>query len=185
MNRFDLSKLKWNVSGYAPLEWECGRSMELGTDPKIDTFPVPAKVPGSVQAALLDAGIVPDWNVGLNSKQLEWVENRHWLYETTLSADWFSPGKKYRLRACGLDSAGTIYLNGKAVYKLSMSLRYKKISLKMTAACRYCLKRRRDGWARATILLRYGTGNPVFIIPGTGQAAWCRSVYGIISISKK
>jgi beta-mannosidase len=119
MNRFDLSKLKWNVSGYAPLEWECGRSMELGTDPKIDTFPVPAKVPGSVQAALLEAGVIPDWNVGLNSKQLEWVENRHWLYETTLSADWFSPGKKYRLRACGLDSAGTIYLNGKAVYKFS------------------------------------------------------------------
>jgi beta-mannosidase len=72
--------------------------------------PVPARVPGSVQQALLEAGQLPDWTIGLNSNACEWVENRHWAFQTTLPlSTCTAPGQKL-LHAAGLDHAGRIFL---------------------------------------------------------------------------
>ncbi len=117
--RQNLSSLKWTLTGYIPFEWQLGHCSEVGVGSKADLAAIPAAVPGSVQKALLDAGEIPDWNIGLNAKQVEWVENRHWLYETQLPCGWFAAGKRYRLRCSGLDHAGGIYLNGKCVYEFS------------------------------------------------------------------
>jgi beta-mannosidase len=68
-----------------------------------------------VQGALRDAGILPDWNVGLNFRLWEWVENRHWVYTTQLPPDWLAPGTTVRLRALGLDYSGWVLVNGQAV----------------------------------------------------------------------
>ena len=70
----DLSNLSWTVAGWRPFCWRLGKSAETGEGMQPDIAPVPAKVPGTVQQALLDAGIIEDWHVGLNSRLCEWVE---------------------------------------------------------------------------------------------------------------
>ena len=103
---YDLSQLDWKLTGWHPNYWRFP-----GMNPDVPALP--ARVPGSVQAALRDAGIIPDWNVGLNSRQCEWVENRDWLFEAELPVEWTSrPGRKL-LRCDGLDYQGVLLVNGK------------------------------------------------------------------------
>ena len=108
--RHNLSQLDWTLSGWIPYLWQFEQTMEIGETPS-KQVEVPAQVPGSVQAALLAAGALPDWNVGLNAQQCEWVENRHWIYETALPDDWIVPGKTSRLKCLGLDYSGTLWVN--------------------------------------------------------------------------
>jgi beta-mannosidase len=75
--------------------------------------PIPARVPGSVQGALRAAGRVPDWNVGVNARACEWVENRHWMYRVRLPDEWFGAPAQFRLECLGLDYAGWVYVNGR------------------------------------------------------------------------
>ena len=121
----DLSALSWTVAGYTPWLWLFQRLYGgMGPDPCIDVTSVPARVPGSVQGALREAGILPDWNVGLNYRQCEWVEHRHWIYRTELPDEWLAapqhfaslgrecPPASYRLECLGLDYTGWVYVNG-------------------------------------------------------------------------
>lgn len=112
---FDLSELSWQVAGFVPYEWRLGRCLEISARPAADIAPIPATVPGSVQGALRNAGLLPDWNQGLNARLCDWVENRHWIYETLIPDNWVRPGRPYRLRCQGLDYAGCIMLNGHEV----------------------------------------------------------------------
>jgi beta-mannosidase len=66
-----------------------------------------------VQGALRDAGVIPDWNVGLEARAAEWVENRHWIFTTTIPAAWTAGYPSVRLRALGLDYSGWILVNGR------------------------------------------------------------------------
>ena len=114
----DLSQLAWTVEGYTPYMWQLEQKYGriFGSDAScIDVRPVPARVPGSVQGALRQAGLLPDWNVGLNYRQCEWVENRHWLYRTQLPDAWVDRAAQFRLECAGLDYAGWVYLNGRAI----------------------------------------------------------------------
>lgn len=63
----DLSGLEWRLTGWHPHYWRGTVSAETGMRLDPDVPAVPAKVPGSVQQALRDAGLLPDWNEGLNS----------------------------------------------------------------------------------------------------------------------
>jgi beta-mannosidase len=109
---YDLSQLKWTLTGWTPFLWQFQPILDSSSSPDA-VVSVPARVPGSVQKALLEAGILPDWNIGLNARQCEWVENRHWLYETILPDDWLEPGSIFRLECQGLDYNGWVYLNGR------------------------------------------------------------------------
>jgi hypothetical protein len=80
----DLSELDWTLTGWAPYYWRLFTSIEVGDSPCAEVQKLPARVPGSVQKALLDAGIVPDWNKGFDSRACEWVENRHWSIDATI-----------------------------------------------------------------------------------------------------
>lgn len=111
----DLSQLDWQVTGWVPHLWRLDQTMEIGASPNAEIRAIPAKVPGSVQFSLREAGIIPDWNAGINFRQCEWVENRHWIYETTLPDGWFAPGRSYRLNCQGLDYSGWVMLNRKLV----------------------------------------------------------------------
>ena len=112
MNRLDLSQLKWTLSGFTPHQWQFPDA-SIARVTEIPAMPV--RVPGSVQGALRDAGIIPDWNVGLDARACEWVENRHWAYETILPDAWIQPGRTYRLRCLGLDYSTWIILNDRPV----------------------------------------------------------------------
>lgn len=109
---YDLSTLEWSLTGWHPHGWESAVSMELGLNLHADITQVPARVPGSVQQSLRDAGLLPDWNVKLNSRQCEWVENRHWIYETKLPAAWTAQPAQFLLHCAGLDYQGVVLVNG-------------------------------------------------------------------------
>ena len=110
--RRDLSELAWKLSGWTPHLWRMEVTMEIGASPSADVPAIPARVPGSVQLALREAGLLPDWNTGLNARLCEWVENRHWVYETVLPDEWLSEGKARRILFEGLDGCGSVWLNG-------------------------------------------------------------------------
>lgn len=112
--QYDLSSLNWSVTGFMPSSW-MSKSMELGfaLEPEIQT--VPARVPGSVQAALRAAGLLPDWFEGLNSRACEWVEHREWMFSAVLPDHWFKNGRRFVLNCPGLDGNGIIVFNKKQV----------------------------------------------------------------------
>lgn len=111
--KHDLAALSWRLAGYIPYQWRFERSMETGEALNAEVPGLPVRVPGSVQQALREAGLLPDWNVGLNSRECDWVENRHWVFETAIPDEWVKPGVPVRLRCDGLDGPGWIMVNGK------------------------------------------------------------------------
>jgi hypothetical protein len=65
-----LSDLSWLLVGVAPTQWEAMKERDVGSILEADIGPVPARVPGSVQGALRAAGILPDWNEGVNHRNV-------------------------------------------------------------------------------------------------------------------
>lgn len=118
---WDLSQLRWQVVGFTPNLWAIDKYTDIHDAPDAEIGPIAAQIPGSVQMALLNAGLVPDWNVGLNSRQLEWVENRDWIYQTQIPDEWLRHARKVRLRCLGLDYCGAIQLNGVDVKEFANS----------------------------------------------------------------
>jgi len=86
---------------------------EKNKEASAEVRPVPAKVPGSVQQTLLDAGIIKDWLYFGNSLEIEWIENRHWVYRTELPDGLVRQGAEITLDCAGLDYNGWIYVNGR------------------------------------------------------------------------
>ncbi len=123
LDRINLAGSDWVLSGYLGLRWRLpdikkhsydgarGYSKHIDAAGIAMCGPVPAMVPGSVHADLLRAGLIEQWNEGLNSYKSEWVENRQWVYERTFSVpeDW--RGKNIILKFSGLDYAGTVYID--------------------------------------------------------------------------
>ncbi len=108
----DLSPLEWTLSGMIPWHWGLAQSLEIGALPDAEIRAFPAKVPGSVHSNLHSAGMLPDWNQGMNARACEWVEHRHWIFQVRLPAEWFRTGARYRLRCNGLDYQGVVRCNG-------------------------------------------------------------------------
>ena len=76
----------------------------------------PATVPGSVHTALLAAGRIPDPFVGDAERHLQWVGERDWTYRRTFDvAPEVAAAAGVRLRAEGLDTLGTVRLNGQVL----------------------------------------------------------------------
>lgn len=116
----DLGGLAWRLSPSVPFLWQFQPFATLDDSPEAE--PVPARVPGSVQRSLRDAGLLPDWNVGRQARTCEWVENRHWIYETVLPDEWFEARTavpagaaplRHTLLCEGLDYAGWVFVNRK------------------------------------------------------------------------
>lgn len=108
-----MSQLEWTVAGSITDLWRFFKTRHLAERKDWEVYPTRAKVPGSVQGALREAGVLPDWNLGLNANLCEWVENRDWIFETTLPEDWQQSGRSYRLHCQGLDYCGSVLVNGK------------------------------------------------------------------------
>lgn len=88
------------------------KTLEVGAVPD-SVLTVPAEVPGSVQQALKKSGLVPDWNYGLDAQKCEWVENRHWIFETVIPDECIKGGSSIQLQCDGLDYSGWLVVNGK------------------------------------------------------------------------
>jgi beta-mannosidase len=127
---WDLGKLKWQVCGVTPYVWGWDKYADIHNAPDAEIRAIDAPVPGSVQKALLNAGLIPDWNVGLNARNAEWVENRDWVYQTEIPDEWIREGSQIRLRCAGLDYAGSILLNAVPVLDFKGSFTPYEVDLK-------------------------------------------------------
>jgi len=75
-----------------------------------------ATIPGTVHSDLFENQLIPDPFFGNNEKELQWIENENWVYESTfsLSEKEFS-NESIELEFDGLDTYATVYINGKMV----------------------------------------------------------------------
>lgn len=111
---FNLGGLDWKLWGYRPEVWHMDFNFaENRSNGKADVRGIDADVPGSVQKALLDAGIIEDWNYGTNNEKIEWIEHRNWLFTAKLPDEWILEDKTVRLVFKGLDDNGKVLVNGK------------------------------------------------------------------------
>ena len=110
---YNVSFLEWKLWGYRPESWKMDFNFNELKGPKAEYINIPVKVPGSVQKALKDAGIIDDWNIGNNYIDIEWIENRHWIFVTKIPDEWINKESNVILRCLGLDDNGVIMVNGK------------------------------------------------------------------------
>lgn len=81
-----------------------------------DSKKLPAFVPGTVHTDLLQNKSIPDPFLGQNEKDLQWIEDETWEYETTfLLTDAAFKNQNIDLEFEGLDTYATVFLNGKEV----------------------------------------------------------------------
>ena len=99
----------WQLSCFYPYVPYYANSFEVGIRQKSILPQVSAKVPGSVQKALIDAGILEDPYYEMNSLKAEWVENKWWIYSIVFQAQ---GDKKYDLVFESIDYRAKIFLNG-------------------------------------------------------------------------
>jgi beta-mannosidase len=118
----DLTGLDWQLRGWRPFQWVMAKSMETGGDLLAELGPFPARVPGSVQQALLNAGVIEDWHIGVNSRACEWVEHRQWEFSAAMPAGTVPQGERVVLDAQGLDYSGWILVDGKKVARFEGTL---------------------------------------------------------------
>ena len=72
---------------------------------------LPAEVPGCAHLDLMRAGVIPDPFVRLHERDVAWVDQTDWVYETTFTLD-STPLPNTFLRFHGLDTIAEITLNG-------------------------------------------------------------------------
>lgn len=77
--------------------------------------PIPAPVPGTVQAALLAAGRITDPYVAMHNETSQWVRDRAWWYRRGFAVPERFRGKTVRLGLEGVACASTIWLNGQKI----------------------------------------------------------------------
>ncbi len=98
---------------------------------KYDTHWLPAKVPGTVHTDLLQNKIIPDPFFGSNEKQLQWIENEDWEYQTSFS---ISKGEVKNenciLEFEGLDTYAEVFLNGNKILDANNMFRTWKVDVK-------------------------------------------------------
>ena len=112
--RYSLNECDWILRGWNKNQWTYLRIMETGTQ-MIPPIPaIKATVPGSIHEDLLRAGLIEDYNYGLKTLNMEWIENREWSYETkfTIGSDNFD---KYILCFDGIDYSGCVLLNNNRI----------------------------------------------------------------------
>ena len=112
----DAGSLEWKLWGFRPNLWRMNFNHATLSSTWAEVDGIPMKVPGSVQKALLDAGIIKDWNIGTNARDMEWIENREWLLTAVIPDAWVKPeasSERVYLDCKGLDYKGLVYVNGR------------------------------------------------------------------------
>jgi beta-mannosidase len=90
-----------------------------------------ASIPGNVHTDLYENQLIPDPFYGANERQLQWIENENWEYESTFSlSEKEISNENIELEFDGLDTYATIYINGKMVLEADNMFRKWIISAK-------------------------------------------------------
>lgn len=90
-----------------------------------------ASVPGTVHTDLLQNKIIENPFFDTNEKQLQWIENEAWEYETnfTVTAEELN-NETVTLQFDGLDTYAEVFLNGKSMLKADNMFRIWKVAVK-------------------------------------------------------
>ncbi len=92
--------------------WELGQVMSRQGVDDVERW-VPARVPGNVRGALLDAGLIEDPYYARQNELSRWVEDWNWYYKREFDAD---PGaRRTFLRFEGVDYKCCVFVNGRNV----------------------------------------------------------------------
>ena len=98
---------------------------------KADANWLPAKVPGTVHTDLFQNKIIPDPFLGSNEKQLQWIENEDWEYQTSFSVSKKEVNNEHCiLEFQGLDTYAEVYLNGNKILDANNMFRTWKVAVK-------------------------------------------------------
>jgi len=79
---------------------------------------LPARVPGSVLDDLMRAGEVEDPRFARRSRTVEWVADRHWVYQRTVHLPALAPLDRVALEFDGVDPGGTVFWDGREVGRI-------------------------------------------------------------------
>jgi beta-mannosidase len=93
-----------------PSKWEYA---ELKTPPQVEGAKwVPCKhFPTEIHWELLDAGKIPDWNIGRAEHEIQWVSKRTWAFRSVIDLRGLDVmGKKVEIAFESLDTFATVYL---------------------------------------------------------------------------
>ena len=90
-----------------------------------------ATIPGTIHTDLFQNKVIPDPFFGANEKELQWIENENWEYETnfSLTSSEFK-NQNIDLEFDGLDTYATVYLNGIVILEADNMFRKWTISVK-------------------------------------------------------
>lgn len=90
-----------------------------------------ATIPGTVHTDLFQNKLIPDPFFGANEKQLQWIENENWEYETKfILITKELKTENIDLEFEGLDTYASVYLNGELVLEADNMFRKWSISAK-------------------------------------------------------
>ena len=90
-----------------------------------------ATIPGTVHTDLFQNELIPDPFFGANEKQLQWIENENWEYETKFILTTKElKTENIDLEFEGLDTYASVYLNGELVLEADNMFRKWSISAK-------------------------------------------------------
>lgn len=110
MNRISLNGNDWKMKEFIGMDWVWRDSVM--PDTKDVRWWEPARVPGSVLHDLITQDRVPDPYYELNSKLVEWVPERTWVYKKEFAVSGKLRGKTIFLCFEGIDYEAQIFLNG-------------------------------------------------------------------------
>lgn len=90
-----------------------------------------AKVPGTVHTDLFENGLIPHPLIGDNEKDLQWISEKNWLYETRFELTKEQLEKPYiDLVFEGLDTYANVYLNDRLILEAHNAFRIWKSDVK-------------------------------------------------------
>ncbi|MCF6133302.1 beta-mannosidase [Flavobacterium wongokense] len=91
----------------------------------------PAKVPGTVHTDLLANKLIPEPFFGTNEKQLQWIENEDWEYQSSFSVSKDELNSEHSVLVFeGLDTYAEVFLNGTSILKADNMFRTWKVDVK-------------------------------------------------------
>lgn len=91
----------------------------------------PAVVPGVVHTDLMRQGLIKDPYIGLNERDVQWVDKEDWLYETTFRVtDGVLAEEHVDLCFDGLDTYADVYLNDHKILEADNMFRRWRIDVK-------------------------------------------------------
>ena len=94
---------------------------------------LPAQVPGHIHLDLMRAGVIPDPFARLHERDVAWVSESDWEYETTFVVDDPIPSHAFLLFH-GLDTVAEIALNGEPLGTSRQYVRPARVLRGWTAA---------------------------------------------------